>query len=232
MQSSQDPETLIPSACHRVLLTSELLEAILLCLPVETILLKAQRISGTFRSAIQASRPLRQHLFFERDPASGEDKPRLNEVLKKRLLTPQRPLWKTSSSGVWTIFFGDAGDTNADRTLHLIAADVSWRGGHQQELPPFMLKKRRATKPPPPPPPPEIVITWGVAVRCSGRPDCELCAEHRALMESSSKDMYLAQPPCSVVFKFPHKGEIAYRTAKTIEKAGDVMEASEIYLKW
>ena len=80
----------------RLTTTFELLEQILMQLPIETVLF-AQRVSQCFRSTIKNSRALQQKLFLA--PVSAghtNDEPQLNPLLTKRSVVSRLPLFLRS----------------------------------------------------------------------------------------------------------------------------------------
>ncbi|KAK5729666.1 hypothetical protein LTR17_011743 [Elasticomyces elasticus] len=85
------PPTPIPNAGTRLTQTYELLQEILLMLPMEDVLL-AQRVNKTFRSTITNSMPLQQKLFLAPLPAQPE-RPPINPLLLKPSVLLRLPLF-------------------------------------------------------------------------------------------------------------------------------------------
>lgn len=71
------------TSCHRVINTTELLEEILINLPVQDLLL-SQRVSKHFKAVIDGSIILQRALFFLPEPIHGA--PRMNEILVSKIV--------------------------------------------------------------------------------------------------------------------------------------------------
>ena len=71
------------TACHRVINTTELLEEILINLPVQDLLL-SQRVSKYFKAVIDGSMIPQRALFFLPEPT--HDAPRLNDLLVSKIV--------------------------------------------------------------------------------------------------------------------------------------------------
>jgi hypothetical protein len=74
----------MPSAQDRALLMPEVLELILLQVPLQDLLVNAQRVNHLFHDLIRSSRPLQQALFFRPTQGFSHEKVQYNSLLRKK----------------------------------------------------------------------------------------------------------------------------------------------------
>ncbi|KAJ9132396.1 hypothetical protein NKR19_g9328 [Coniochaeta hoffmannii] len=114
-------------ASHRVLRTTELLELILLQLPIQDLLVDAQRVSRTWKAVIDSSPALQQALFFQASPTTP---PTPQPVSFNPLLQKAFPHWfrpspdccrgaKVAASLPWA--------SSPDSRAAFMRADSCWR---------------------------------------------------------------------------------------------------------
>jgi hypothetical protein len=81
---------------HQIFLVPEILEAILLELPIQDLLLSAQCVNHSWKTAIDSSIALQQALFFQPLHTSSSPQLSFNPLLQKAF-----PPWFRTTFGVW-----------------------------------------------------------------------------------------------------------------------------------
>lgn len=121
---------------HQIFLVTEILEAILLQLPIRELLVTAQRVSHTWKTTADSSKALQQALFLQPAPATSySERITFNPLLQLAFPPWFRPthdvfMGKKFVSGLpWT--------SSADRIEAFMRPDTSWR-----RMLPYRLAKR------------------------------------------------------------------------------------------
>jgi hypothetical protein len=125
----------------QALFIPEILEAILLELPLQDLLTNAQLVNREWRTAIKSSKSIQKALFFKADPAASSQKPRFNPLLQKAF-----PPWFDGRRHYRGKPFTDLKwSKNDEKRTAYMRKEASWRRMLPMQPPPHVLKIDKAS---------------------------------------------------------------------------------------